>query len=159
MPSDAAIDASTNVRWFSELGLADLEQVGGKNSSLGEMISNLSGLGVRVPDGFATTAEAYRRLHGDTRVWRSGSTPGCRAWTPTTCRRWPRRGKQIREAVVTQPFPPDLEPEIRGAYEKLAGGDGAPGGATSSVVLRGAVQSRRRRTCRTRRSRVSRRRS
>ncbi len=45
-----------NVRWLSDLGLADLEQVGGKNSSLGEMISQLSGLGVRVPGGFATTA-------------------------------------------------------------------------------------------------------
>jgi pyruvate,water dikinase len=57
---------SSNVLWFSELGLADLEQVGGKNSSLGEMVSNLANLGVRVPDGFATTAEAYRRFIGDT---------------------------------------------------------------------------------------------
>ena len=49
-------DGQTNVRWFAELGLGDLDQVGGKNSSLGEMISSLSGLGVRVPDGFATTS-------------------------------------------------------------------------------------------------------
>ena len=54
-----------NVRWFSELGLADLEQVGGKNSSLGEMVSNLSSAGVLVPDGFATTADAYRRFLGE----------------------------------------------------------------------------------------------
>ena len=47
-----------NVLWFSELGLADLEAVGGKNSSLGEMVSNLADAGVRVPDGFATTADA-----------------------------------------------------------------------------------------------------
>ena len=57
---------SDNVLWFSDLGLADLEQVGGKNSSLGEMISNLSELGVRVPNGFATTADAYRRFLGQT---------------------------------------------------------------------------------------------
>ena len=57
---------SSTVAWFAELGLADLEQVGGKNSSLGEMISNLSSAGVRVPDGFATTAEAYRRFLGET---------------------------------------------------------------------------------------------
>ena len=57
---------SANVRWFSDLGLADLEQVGGKNSSLGEMVSNLAELGVSVPNGFATTAEAYRRFIGET---------------------------------------------------------------------------------------------
>ena len=48
--------------WFSELGLDDLDQVGGKNSSLGEMVQNLSKAGVRVPNGFATTADAYRRF-------------------------------------------------------------------------------------------------
>jgi pyruvate,water dikinase len=53
---------SNNVLWFSDIGLADLEQVGGKNSSLGEMVSNLANLGVRVPDGFATTADAYRQF-------------------------------------------------------------------------------------------------
>ena len=47
----------SNVRWFAELGLGDLEQVGGKNASLGEMVSHLTDLGVRVPDGFATTEE------------------------------------------------------------------------------------------------------
>ena len=57
---------SSNIKWFADIGLADLEQVGGKNSSLGEMISNLSAAGVVVPDGFATTAEAYRRFIGDT---------------------------------------------------------------------------------------------
>ena len=53
---------SANVLWFSELGLDDLDQVGGKNSSLGEMVQNLSKAGVRVPNGFATTADAYRRF-------------------------------------------------------------------------------------------------
>ena len=61
-----SITTNANVRWFADLGLADLDQVGGKNSSLGEMISNLAGLGVRVPNGFATTADAYRRFIGDT---------------------------------------------------------------------------------------------
>ena len=57
---------SANVRWFSELGMSDLEQVGGKNASLGEMVSHLTELGVRVPDGFATTSDAYHRFIGDT---------------------------------------------------------------------------------------------
>ena len=47
---------------FEQLRVTDVEQVGGKNSSLGEMISQLSGTGVRVPGGFATTAEAYREF-------------------------------------------------------------------------------------------------
>src|SRR2546423_9906560 len=50
------------VRWFSDVGLADVGLVGGKNASLGEMIRALAPLGVRVPDGFAITAEAYRHF-------------------------------------------------------------------------------------------------
>ena len=49
---------------FGSLGIADVPTVGGKNASLGEMISNLSGLGITVPDGFATTAQAYREFLG-----------------------------------------------------------------------------------------------
>ena len=49
-----------HVVWFEEIGLADIPQVGGKNASLGEMVGSLAGQGVRVPDGFATTADAYR---------------------------------------------------------------------------------------------------
>ena len=47
------------IRWFSDLTNKDVEVVGGKNASLGEMIGTLKEKGVRVPDGFATTAEAY----------------------------------------------------------------------------------------------------
>src|SRR5438876_38719 len=50
------------VRWFAEVGLSDVDLVGGKNASLGEMIRELSPLGIRVPDGFAITAEAYREF-------------------------------------------------------------------------------------------------
>ncbi len=64
--SDTSVESNVNVRWFSELGIGDLEQVGGKNASLGEMVSHLADLGVRVPDGFATTSDAYHRFIGDT---------------------------------------------------------------------------------------------
>ena len=50
------------ILWFDELGMNDLERVGGKNASLGEMISNLAVAGVSVPNGFATTAHAYREF-------------------------------------------------------------------------------------------------
>jgi pyruvate,water dikinase len=57
---------TSNVRWFRDLGMDDLEEVGGKNASLGEMVSNLADLGVQVPEGFATTARAYQSFIGDT---------------------------------------------------------------------------------------------
>ena len=50
------------IAWFSEIGMHDVAEVGGKNASLGEMISNLSEAGIRVPNGFATTADAYRQF-------------------------------------------------------------------------------------------------
>ena len=54
------------VLWLDKLGMDDLAQVGGKNASLGEMIGNLAALGVSVPGGFATTADAYRKHLEDT---------------------------------------------------------------------------------------------
>ena len=113
---------SSNVVWFTEIGLADLEQVGGKNSSLGEMVGNLASAGVRVPDGFATTADAYRRFIGDTGLAEkiSGRLAGL---DTDDVQELARAGKEIREAVVTQPFPADLEADIRAAYAQLAGED------------------------------------
>ena len=109
---------SVNVRWFSELGMADLEQVGGKNASLGEMVSNLSDLGVQVPDGFATTSDAYHRFIGDTGLAEriSGLLDGL---DTDDVRRLAEVGKEIRAAVVEQAFPEDLEADIREAYDRL----------------------------------------
>jgi pyruvate, water dikinase len=107
-----------NVRWFADLGLADLDQVGGKNSSLGEMIANLSGLGVRVPNGFATTADAYRRFIGDTRLADFIGTE-LAGLDIDDVQELARAGKRIREAVVAQPFPAELEADIRAAYHDL----------------------------------------
>src|SRR4051794_41563951 len=111
-----------NVLWFSELGLADLESVGGKNSSLGEMVSNLAGAGVRVPDGFATTADAYRRFIGTTGLAEKINSMLAGLDTDDV-RELARVGSLIRTAVVEQPFPADLETDIRTAYGRLAGDD------------------------------------
>ncbi len=54
------VNKESTVRWFNELSMKDVPIVGGKNASLGEMISQLSTAGIRVPDGFATTADAFR---------------------------------------------------------------------------------------------------
>ena len=53
---------SENLLWFENIGINDIPKVGGKNASLGEMIANLSSLGVIVPSGFATTADAFHRF-------------------------------------------------------------------------------------------------
>jgi pyruvate, water dikinase len=113
-----SITTNPNVRWFADLGLADLDQVGGKNSSLGEMIANLAGLGVRVPNGFATTADAYRRFIGDTRLADFIGTE-LAGLEIDDVQKLARAGKRIREAVVAQPFPAELEADIRAAYHDL----------------------------------------
>lgn len=112
---------SPNVRPFAELGLGDLEQVGGKNSSLGEMVSNLASVGVNVPDGFATTADAFRRFIGDTGLAQEISQALKGLDTDDTLR-LAEVGKQLREAVASRPFPADLEADIRAAYDTLVAG-------------------------------------
>ncbi|MCW2582029.1 MAG: pps [Klenkia sp.] len=118
----AVPDDADNVRWFADLGLADLEVVGGKNASLGEMISNLADAGVSVPDGFATTAAAYQRFLGDTGL-ADRINAQLRELDTDDVRALSAAGKQIRQAVVDQPFPPALEADIRTAYETLVGDD------------------------------------
>ena len=121
MSTDTTTDAA-NVVWFKELGLTDLDRVGGKNSSLGEMISNLSTLGVRVPDGFATTAQAYHRFIGETGL--AGQITDLLSGLDTDdVQRLAGVGREIREAIVARPFPADLEREIRQAYQQLVGAD------------------------------------
>lgn len=115
---------STNIKHFSELGMGDVEVVGGKNASLGEMVSNLTDLGVSVPDGFATTAEAYRRFLGETGLADRINARLADLDTDDTIE-LAAAGREIRDLVIAQPFPADLEEEIRAAYEELAAGSGA----------------------------------
>ena len=104
---------SSNVRWFADLGLADLEQVGGKNASLGDMVRNLTDVGVRVPNGFATTADAYRRFLS--KPDESGTSLADRISARLAdldtddVQALAEAGREIRAAVMEQPFPEDLE--------------------------------------------------
>jgi pyruvate, water dikinase len=129
---------SANIRWFSELGLADLAQVGGKNSSLGEMVSNLAAAEVRVPDGFATTADAYRRFLGDTGL-AEHITAELAGLDTDDVQRLADVGARIRRLVVAQPFPADLEADIRAAYAQLAGDETSQASAGPSVAVRSSV--------------------
>ena len=113
----------SNIEWYENLGIGDVEKVGGKNASLGEMVQHLTKSGVRVPGGFATTADAYRRF-----LIESGLADRIDGMLKTLdvddVRELARVGAEIRKAVEDQPFPADLEQEIRDAYDKLAGDHG-----------------------------------
>ncbi|TPG15058.1 phosphoenolpyruvate synthase [Pedococcus bigeumensis] len=107
-----------NISWFKELGLGDVDSVGGKNASLGEMVQHLSKAGVRVPDGFATTADAYRRfLAHEGLADRISATLADLDVEDT--RSLAEAGAQIRDLVEGQPFPADLDTDIRAAYDQL----------------------------------------
>ncbi len=106
------------VIWFDSLGMNDVDRVGGKNASLGEMISNLAAAGVQVPGGFATTAAAYWDFLDDSglRDRINGELAGLdvddvEALAVT--------GEKIRNMIVETPFPKRLHEEIVTAYRKL----------------------------------------
>ena len=111
------------VRWFDELGMHDVETVGGKNASLGEMISHLEHAGVRVPHGFATTAAAYRDFLAHEGLDRRINET-LAALDVDDVDALARAGAQIRRAVVETPLPAPLTQAIGAAYERLAGESG-----------------------------------
>src|SRR5690348_5026530 len=90
---------------FADVRLADIAVVGGKNASLGEMMSGLSGAGIRVPGGFATTAQAYREFLAqnglDARIVRILSGLNVDDVTALS-----KAGAEIRQWILAQPFPP-----------------------------------------------------
>ncbi|AYD64359.1 phosphoenolpyruvate synthase [Achromobacter spanius] len=103
---------------FEQLRMTDVDSVGGKNASLGEMISQLSGAGVRVPGGFATTADAFRdflKASGlDKRIAERLTT-----LNPEDVRELATAGAQIRQWIVEAPFSAEFEAQIREAFAKL----------------------------------------
>ncbi|MBE0404778.1 phosphoenolpyruvate synthase [Halomonas citrativorans] len=106
------------ILWFDQLGMADVERVGGKNASLGEMISNLSGAGVTVPGGFATTAHAYREfLSHEGLNERINSTLS--RLDVDDVKALAEAGSNIRQWVIDTPLPPAFESALRQAYGQL----------------------------------------
>ncbi|HEX6260229.1 MAG TPA: PEP/pyruvate-binding domain-containing protein, partial [Woeseiaceae bacterium] len=110
--------------WFEQLGIADVPQVGGKNASLGEMVRSLSGAGVRVPEGFATSAAAFRRFvqGNDLGSAISGALEAYQAGRASL----QETGTAIRSAFLATEFPPDLAESIRAAYRELCRRTGQP---------------------------------
>ncbi len=112
------------ILWFEQLGMHDVSRVGGKNASLGEMISNLSGAGIQVPGGFATTAEAYREflLVGDIgavikEILADLNIDDVNALTAA--------GAKIRATIMNTPLHPPLQQAVTTAYSQLLEASGS----------------------------------
>ena len=103
---------------FEQLRMTDVESVGGKNASLGEMISQLASTGVRVPTGFATTALAFRDFlkHNNLTERIQKRLEGLNI---DDVRALAQAGAEIRQWIETAPFQPKLEEEIRKAFATL----------------------------------------
>ena len=104
---------------FEHLRMFDVDAVGGKNASLGEMISQLAATGVRVPGGFATTANAFRRFLAHAGLAKRIEARLATLDTEDT-RALAQAGAQIRQWVQDTPFPADLEAAIRGEFAGLS---------------------------------------
>jgi pyruvate,water dikinase len=108
------------IRWFADLGMEDVPLVGGKNASLGEMTRELSPLGVRVPDGFAVTAEAYRcflavnELDGELRA-------ALEAIPEDGVAELTRASHRIQDLILAAEIPEEIVRDLREAYRELSG--------------------------------------
>ncbi|OGA07026.1 MAG: phosphoenolpyruvate synthase [Betaproteobacteria bacterium RIFCSPHIGHO2_12_FULL_69_13] len=120
------------VAWLKDLRMSDLPRVGGKNAALGEMIGALAQAGIRVPAGFATTAQAYRDFLAasglDGRIARR-----LQGLDPQQVEALAACGAEIRAWILAAPFPPGIEKEIRSSFQELI--------AQTSVDLSFAIRS------------------
>ncbi len=123
------------VLWYQELGMHDVNRVGGKNASLGEMISNLANAGVQVPGGFATTAYAFNEF-----LEQSGLEAKIHevldALDVDDVTALAEAGKNIRQWIIDTPFQPALEDAIKASFAELQGdaGDEASFAVRSSAT-------------------------
>lgn len=113
------------IKWFADITIADVPLVGGKNASLGEMVRELGGRGVKVPDGFAVTAAAFRHFIHGARL--DNFIRGTLADLDTQdMANLNQRGHAVREAIRNAPLPADLQAHITEAYGQLQGSSGVP---------------------------------
>ncbi|MGZ4594159.1 MAG: PEP/pyruvate-binding domain-containing protein, partial [Actinomycetes bacterium] len=127
-------DHDSLVRRFEEITNADVGSVGGKNASLGEMYQRLSGHGVRVPDGFAVTAESYRRVVAQRDV-ASRLRDVLEAIEESDNDSLDRGAEQARSIVYEAGLPADVETAVRSSYARLE----SQYGAGVSVAVRSSA--------------------
>ena len=122
------------IRWFEEIGIQDVHLVGGKNASLGEMVQELTPKGVKVPNGFAVTAQAYRVF-----LKEAGLDEKIQhilgGLDTNDIKNLQRRGRQIRHAILAASFPLSLAKEISDAYGRLC----QPGHEPVDVAVRSSA--------------------
>ena len=106
------------IKWFNEIGIEDVAEVGGKNASLGEMYRNLTSEGVRVPNGFAVTATAYRRILDYNNAWEKLHEQ-LDPMSVNDVQDLQKRGAACRDIVYRCKLPDDLKNEILANYAKL----------------------------------------
>ena len=127
-----SLTAHPFIKWFADITIDDIPLVGGKNASLGEMVRELASRGVKVPDGFAVTAEAFRHF-----IREAGIDERIRATLADLdthdMANLSERGQAVRQAILNATLPADLQGLIGDAYRQLQG--------SSTVPLAVAVRS------------------
>jgi len=108
----------SNIKWFNQIGIKDVAQVGGKNASLGEMYQNLTSQGVRVPNGFAITSDAYRYVLDSNGAW-DRLQQELDKLDIDSVESLQQCGKACRDIVYNCKLPDDLQDDILQAYDKL----------------------------------------
>ena len=106
------------IKWFKEIGIEEVSLVGGKNASLGEVYRNLTPKGVKIPNGFAITAEAYRYVIESSGILQKMKDILANI-NKDDLKDFAHRGHAIRELIYSSPFPKDLSKEIIDAYQIL----------------------------------------
>ena len=119
--------------WFDQLGMNDVETVGGKNASLGEMIANLSSVDIRVPNGFATTSNAYRDFLTSNNL-SSKINSALDSLDVSDVNALAETGAKIRGWMMDAPIPKAFEDSLKEAYMKLQGGN-----ESTSVAVRSSA--------------------
>ena len=126
------------ILWFNEVGIEDVPLVGGKNASLGEMYQQLESKGIKVPNGFAITAYAYRYFlkyagieEEIKKILKDLDTHDLQGLM--------RKGREVREVITHAEIPPDLTQAIYTAYDKLAGEYGQEGASNVDVAIRSSA--------------------
>ncbi|MFP4022230.1 MAG: phosphoenolpyruvate synthase [Candidatus Paceibacterota bacterium] len=121
--------------WFDQINNNDVEKVGGKNASLGEMYTTLAERGIRVPNGFVITAEGYKRFINE-----AGLEPLIRSTLEnldtSDIKALQKAGKKVREAIIKADLSPELNHEIETAYNNLSA---AYGQSTVDVAVRSSA--------------------
>ncbi len=134
----AATNHKKFIFWFNEIGIKDVPLVGGKNASLGEMYQKLHEKGIRIPNGFAITAYAYRYflkyagIEDEIKKILKDLDTG-------NIENLMRKGRQTRDTILHAEIPPDLMQAIFGAYDKLAEEFGQGGSDNLDVAIRSSA--------------------